>query len=254
MSKLSDSQSNSQIGYPTAAQRNALSHAAQRADGALTLSGNLRGKAAERLAASLISKGLVREVRAKAGMPVWRRDDKGGRRALIITSFGRAAINAGEADTANTLTAGSAQISSSASGTRLDTTSSIDVRSRSPRARKAASTDSAMATKPGASRTRYVDSRRPRPNEPDNISEISAAQPSPEAPRPGSKLAAVIALLQGEAGSSIEELSAVTGWLPHTTRAALTSLRKRGYVVERLRLDEGSSTYRIMRLTSSIAA
>jgi hypothetical protein len=64
----------------------------------------------------------------------------------------------------------------------------------------------------------------------------------------------VIALLQGEAGSSIEELSAVTGWLPHTTRAALTSLRKRGYAVERFRIDEGGSIYRIVKLASPIAA
>jgi len=39
---------------------------------------------------------------------------------------------------------------------------------------------------------------------------------------------------------------AATGWLPHTTRAALTGLRKRGYAVtiDRSNKEQGS-TYRI---------
>ncbi len=52
-------------------------------------------------------------------------------------------------------------------------------------------------------------------------------------PRSGTKLAEVIALLRRDAGSSVTELMAATGWLPHTTRAALTGLRKRGYAVTR---------------------
>jgi DNA-binding IclR family transcriptional regulator len=47
----------------------------------------------------------------------------------------------------------------------------------------------------------------------------------------------VIALLERAEGAAIGELMATTGWLAHTTRAALTGLRKRGYTVE---LDKGS--------------
>jgi hypothetical protein len=46
--------------------------------------------------AALIEKRLVREVRAKAEMSVWRRDENGGPFALIITKLGRAAITARE--------------------------------------------------------------------------------------------------------------------------------------------------------------
>jgi uncharacterized protein DUF3489 len=49
-------------------------------------------------------------------------------------------------------------------------------------------------------------------------------------PRGGTKLAQVVELLQQDRGASIAELIVVTGWLPHTTRAALTGLRKRGSV------------------------
>ncbi len=41
------------------------------------------------------------------------------------------------------------------------------------------------------------------------------------------KIAQVIALLEGPGGATLAELVAATGWLPHTTRAALTGLRKR---------------------------
>ena len=68
----------------------------------------------------------------------------------------------------------------------------------------------------------------------------------PHAPRRGSKLAQVIELLQRDNGATVDELTAATGWLAHTTRAALTGLRKRGYAVEINRSDkERGSFYRI---------
>jgi hypothetical protein len=65
------------------------------------------------------------------------------------------------------------------------------------------------------------------------------------APREGSKLAMVIALLRRADGATIIDLTQATGWLPHTTRAALTGLRKRGYAVIRERIGGGDSVYRI---------
>ena len=38
-------------------------------------------------------------------------------------------------------------------------------------------------------------------------------------------------MLSRKAGATLEALVDATGWLPHTTRAALTGLRKRGYTV-----------------------
>jgi hypothetical protein len=67
------------------------------------------------------------------------------------------------------------------------------------------------------------------------------------APQVGTKLARVLELLQRDCGGTLEELIAATGWLPHTTRAALTGLRKRGYAVTIDRSDkERGSTYRAM--------
>ena len=43
-------------------------------------------------------------------------------------------------------------------------------------------------------------------------------------------MARVVGLLQRDRGATLAEIIAATDWLPHTTRAALTGLRKRGYV------------------------
>jgi Protein of unknown function (DUF3489) len=64
--------------------------------------------------------------------------------------------------------------------------------------------------------------------------------------RPGSKQALVIEMLSREDGASLDALVKVTGWLPHTTRAALTGLRKKGYALERLRDESKGSLYRIV--------
>ncbi len=65
------------------------------------------------------------------------------------------------------------------------------------------------------------------------------------APRDGSKLALMIDLLRRADGATIVDLTQATGWLAHTTRAAITGLRKRGYAVIRERIGAGESVYRI---------
>ena len=72
-----------------------------------------------------------------------------------------------------------------------------------------------------------------------------AADGGKAAPREGSKLASVIALLRRSEGATIVVLTEATGWLPHTTRAAITGVRKRGYSVVLDRSEEGASVYRL---------
>jgi hypothetical protein len=45
------------------------------------------------------------------------------------------------------------------------------------------------------------------------------------------KLGQVLDAVAVKRGASLDELVALTGWLPHTTRAALTRLRQRGFAV-----------------------
>jgi hypothetical protein len=69
--------------------------------------------------------------------------------------------------------------------------------------------------------------------------------PAPAAPEARiTKIALVTDLLQRADGATLAELVEATGWLPHTTRAALTGLRKKGHVIERSKRDD-QTCYRI---------
>ena len=64
------------------------------------------------------------------------------------------------------------------------------------------------------------------------------------------KSAVVVTLLQRPGGATMPELIQATGWLPHTTRAALTGLRKKGHAIERSKRDD-VTYYRITAVASS---
>ena len=61
--------------------------------------------------------------------------------------------------------------------------------------------------------------------------------PIPAAGKAPTKTVLVLDLLRRANGATLAELIAVTGWLPHTTRAALTGLRKKGHEVTRGKRD-----------------
>lgn len=63
---------------------------------------------------------------------------------------------------------------------------------------------------------------------------LAAAPPAP------SKIALVRALLQRPCGASLAELVEATGWLPHTTRAALSGIKKKGYRLEKSKREKES--------------
>ena len=64
-------------------------------------------------------------------------------------------------------------------------------------------------------------------------------------PRAGSKQAQIIALMKRKSGATLDDLVAATGWLPHTPRAALTGLRKKGYAVEKAKRSTGATAYHV---------
>lgn len=59
------------------------------------------------------------------------------------------------------------------------------------------------------------------------------------------KSAGVIALLRRQFGATMPELLEATGWLPHSARAALSMLRKKGHSIERTK-QGATSCYRIL--------
>jgi Protein of unknown function (DUF3489) len=88
-----------------------------------------------------------------------------------------------------------------------------------------------MATKPNTSKPRSAG---------------KAAPAALRAPSRTTKADRLVRLLKAGAGRDIATLSRELGWQPHTTRAALTRLRRAGYAIEKLpRQNDGGSRYRI---------
>ena len=168
-----------------------LSAASQRDDHCLTPPTGARSGPARKAAARLLEAGFVKEARARKDAPVWGHDeDSGEGYSLRLTAAGLKAVAA-------------------KSGAAVDEDRAAPARNEAA-AREGTHAEAAAADagpEGGPSRT----------------------EGSPRAPRAGSKMADVIARLEQEAGATVGELCDATGWLTHTTRAALTGLRKRGY-------------------------
>jgi hypothetical protein len=182
----------------TDAQFALISGAAQRKDRCVSAPTTVRGAALGKVSAKLAKLGLARDIEAKAGAPIWRRDDAGQGYALKLTAAGLKAIAVDEG-----------------------------------------SQDAIEPSKAPQPQARHVAS----PDDGDHPARGAA-------PRDGSKLALVIELLGRADGATIVDLTQAMGWLPHTTRAALTGLRKRGYAVIRERIGVGDSVYRISEAPS----
>lgn len=70
-----------------------------------------------------------------------------------------------------------------------------------------------------------------------------AADPAPR-PRP-TKSANVLKLLSRAKGATLAEIMEATAWQPHSTRAFLTGLRKKGKVLLREARSSGETNWRI---------
>jgi hypothetical protein len=171
-----------------------LSKASQRDDGAAVVPDRMNKAAAAKVAASLVAKKLMREVRAKPGVPVWRTTEDGRALALMIMRAGRDALGVEEP------------------------------------------TENHLSTRP-------VDAQSP--------AAVPDEQLVSNQPRSGTKQALIVSILSGRSGASLNELMEATGWLPHTTRAALTGLRQRGYVLERMKQSDQPTSWRIASLPTS---
>ena len=67
---------------------------------------------------------------------------------------------------------------------------------------------------------------------------------------PPTKNQRVVDLLNRDTGATLEEMSTLANWLPHSTRAFMTGLKKKGYTITSDKTD-GVRRY---RATSSLAS
>jgi len=88
---------------------------------------------------------------------------------------------------------------------------------------------------------------QPVPNDGINVDAAVNASPSdePATAKPQTKTSLFQKLLARDGGASLAELCAATGWLPHTCRAFLTGLRKRGQSPEKAKREDGVTFYHL---------
>ncbi len=164
---------------PTITQLTILSLAATRPSGSVLPASDTitaKGAALDRSLTALLKRGWIIERDADLEDRVWRTDENGTQKALVISAAGCAAIG----------------------------------------------------------------------SEPTHADEDTAANAAPAPRRQKGKLGMVLGALEGRGGATLAELVAQTGWLPHTTRAALTGLRKLGYSIA-LRDEDGRKAYHLAR-------
>lgn len=102
-------------------------------------------------------------------------------------------------------------------------------------------TDAIDKPDPAKKRQRRM-ARQPQPDriQVGSADTTSAADPAAEPKK--TKTSLVLDLLSRPEGATLDQMVAATGWQPHTARAALTGLRKKGHTIERRKVD-GKTTY-----------
>jgi hypothetical protein len=72
-----------------------------------------------------------------------------------------------------------------------------------------------------------------------------AAKIEANMPAKPTKIETILKLLRRPNGASIAQLQKTAGWQPHSVRAALTGLRKKGHNIERDKDTKGVTRYRV---------
>ena len=182
-----------------------LSAAANCKDGILPINERLKGGAAKSVAQKLLALGLAEERAAPPPSRGWRVTEEGHQMVLVITGLGLSAIGVEAGD-------------------------GLDSAPYCPPAATLASSAFRHGDLPAVHIGTSTSNEGPCP-----LKRF----------RSGTKKAKVIGLLGRADGASIDDICALTGWLAHTTRAALTGLRKDGMVIEMVRRKGCVTHYRI---------
>jgi len=200
-----------------------LSAAAQRPDRrVLPLPEHIKGGAAHKVVRALMSRGLVEEVDARPGDPIWRDTGDGHGITLVATAAALDALGIEPEDKQD----GAVEYHFNAG-----TNSAGEPAAHAPTAADAAPVEP-------------TPKKRGRPKK---AAPTPANTGTPRKARDGSKQAQLIAMLERPEGATIAQIVAATGWQPHTVRGAIAGALKKklGLTVTSERI-EGERIYRLV--------
>ena len=198
-----------------------LSSASRHDDGLVVMPVNLRGGAAKAVK-PLLDRGLLKELKAKPDMPVWRRGGDGAH-ALRITKAGLAAIRVEDSEE-----------------------SPIAPSARAKTPRNGASEGPSEAKKP----EQPTPAKDPKQREPD----VASGQ-KPRRSRTESKQADIIAMLRAPKGATISAITKATGWQPHSVRGFFSGVivKKLGFELTSEKVGEDRVYHIVGAPTLSVA-
>lgn len=209
-----------------------LSAACARDDGAVfPITASLKGGALNKVLHSLIAKGLVEEVPAAVGDTVWRDEDE-GRLTLRATAVACEALGI-DAEDDDTPPSGGAGVGVSAAEPEP---ASLGAAAASGNRGNVAATRGRGAENAGTERA-----TAPKATTAPDRADTGKV-------RSGTKQALLIDLLRRKEGTTIAEIVAATGWLPHTARGAMAgALKKRlGLAIDSEKVEGRGRVYRIV--------